>query len=179
MCRAMIAGYLGRAYTLTNRATDAIAILTEAVDNATGMELMVDQAMRLAHLSEAYLHAGQVEQATSVAHLALQSAIDYNQRGAHAWTEWLLGEIQSHGKSPETAVGHYRKAMALASELGMAPLLAHCHLGVGKEYGRARKGAQAQEHLVKASNLYRSLETPFWLQQSEASLQGLKQSLSP
>jgi tetratricopeptide (TPR) repeat protein len=73
MARTMVAGYLGRAYTLSNRAADAIAILNEAIDTAAGMELMVDQPIRLVHLSEAYLHAGQTEQAASIAHLALQT----------------------------------------------------------------------------------------------------------
>jgi tetratricopeptide (TPR) repeat protein len=171
MARATVAGYLGRAYTLSDRATYAIAILEEAVDTAASMELMVDQPMRLVHLSEAYLHAGQAEQATSVAHLALQSAQDYGQRGAGAWTQWLLGEIHSHAESLEMAEGHYRKAMALASELGMVPLLAHCHLGIGKGHGRTINGLQAREHLVKAASLYRTLEMPFWMHEAEASLQ--------
>ena len=98
MARTMVAGYLGRAYTLSNRAADAIVILNQAVDTAPSMELMVDQPIRLVHLSEAYLHTGQMEQAASIAHLALQSAQDYNQRGADAWTHWLLGEIHSRAE---------------------------------------------------------------------------------
>jgi tetratricopeptide (TPR) repeat protein len=174
MARTMVAGYLGRAYTLSNRAADAIAILNEAVDTAAGMELMVDQPIRLVHLSEAYLHAGQTEQAASIAHLALQSAQDYNQRGAGAWTQWLLGEIHSGAGSLETSEGHYGKAMAVASELGMAPLLAHCHLGIGRGHGRANKGEQAREHLAKAAGLYRSLEMPFWMREAEGALQGFQ-----
>ena len=175
MARAMVAGYLGRAYTLSNRTGDAIAILKEAIDAAAGMEFMVDQAMRLVHLSEAYLHDGQVERATGVAHLALQNAADHNQRGTGAWTQWLLGEINTHVKNPGTAEEHYRKAMALASECGMVPLLAHCHLGIGKGYGSKGKGAPlAHEHLVKAAGMYGSLEMPFWTHQAEASLRGLQ-----
>jgi hypothetical protein len=85
------------------------------------MELMVDQAMRLAHLGEAYLQIGQVEQATSIAHLALQTSLNYQQRGADAWTQWLLGEINTRADNLGAAEGHYCKAMALASKLGMAP----------------------------------------------------------
>jgi tetratricopeptide (TPR) repeat protein len=171
MARTMVAGYLGRACTLSNRAPDAIAILKEAVQTATGMGLMVDQSMRLVHLAEAYLHAGQTEQAASIAHLALQSAQDYNQRGAGAWTQWLLGEIQSRAGSLETSEGHYGRGMAVASELGMTPLVAHCHLGLGTGHGRANKGEQAREHLVKAAGLYRSLEMPFWTREAEEALQ--------
>lgn len=88
---------------------------------------MVDQGMRLVHLAEAHLHIDQVEQAISVAHLALQISREYHQRGAGAWTQWLLGEISTRVGNLGVAEDHYSKAMALASELGMAPLLAHCH----------------------------------------------------
>jgi len=167
MARTMIAGYLGRAYTLSDRATDAIAILNQAIDTATGMELMVDQPIRLMHLSEAYLHTGQTEQAARVAHLALQSAQDYNQRGARAWAQWLLGEIHSRAGSLETSAGHYGAAMAGASELGMRPLVAHCHLGLGKLSRRTGKREEAQEHLTTATTMYREMGMTYWLEQAE------------
>ena len=50
----------------------------------------------------------------------------------------LLGEIAAHADPPEDRAGrdHYRQALALADELGMRPLVAHCHLGLGKLYRR-------------------------------------------
>ena len=177
MARAMVAGYLGRAYTLSNQAARAIEILNEAVAAATSMELMADQAMRLAHLGEAYLHIGQVEQATSVAHLALQTSLNYHQRGADAWTQWLLGEINTRADNLGAAEGHYCKAMALALKLGMAPLLAHCHFGLGKGHGRAGRNKQSWEHLVAAANLYRTLEMPSWIREVEMTVQRFQVSL--
>jgi tetratricopeptide (TPR) repeat protein len=173
MARATVAGYLGRAYTLTR----AIEILNEAVGAATRMELMVDQAMRLAHLGEAYLQIGQVEQATSIAHLALQTSLNYQQRGADAWTQWLLGEINTRADNLGAAEGHYCKAMALASKLGMAPLLAHCHFGLGKGHGRSGRNKQSWEHLVAAANLYRTLEMPSWRREVEMTVQRSQVSL--
>jgi class 3 adenylate cyclase/tetratricopeptide (TPR) repeat protein len=177
MARAMVAGYLGRAYTLSNQAARAIEILNEAVAAATSMGLMVDQAMRLAHLGEAYLHIGQVEQATSVADLALQTSLNYHQRGADAWTQWLLGEINTRADNLGAAEGHYCKAMALASKLGMAPLLAHCHFGLGKGHGCAGRNEQSWEHLVAAANLYRTLEMPSWIREVEMTVQRFQVSL--
>jgi tetratricopeptide (TPR) repeat protein len=170
MARAMVGGYLGRAYTLSNRADDAIAVLKKAVDDAAGMDLMVDQALRLAHLAEAFLRAGRVDEAARMAHRALESAINYNERGAHAWTEWILGEIHSHLAGPEPAETHYRKCIELATLLEMRPLLAHCHLALGNDYRRARKDKRARQHLATAVDLYRALEMPFWLGQAEALL---------
>jgi hypothetical protein len=122
------------------------------------MEQMVDQAMRLVHLGEAWLHIGQVEQATGVAHLALRNSLDHHQRGTAAWTYWSLGEINARVDDLEATEGHYGKAMALASELGMAPLQAHCHFGLGKGHGRAGKNERSREHLLAAADIYRNLE---------------------
>ena len=64
--------------------------------------------------------------------------------------------------------------MVVASELGMDPLLAHCHLGIGTGHGRANRGEQAREHIAKAAGLYRSLEMPFWTREAERALQGFQ-----
>jgi class 3 adenylate cyclase/tetratricopeptide (TPR) repeat protein len=133
MARATVAGYLGRAYTFTNQVSRAIELLNQAVTAADGMELMVGQAMRMMHLSEAYLHDNQPEKATHMANLALQNALNYHERGAAAWIHWLLGEINAaHSDSRGAAENHYSQAAALASQLGMAPLLKHCHIGLKK-----------------------------------------------
>jgi hypothetical protein len=47
-----------------------------------------------------------------------------------------------------TAEGHYGAAVARASELGMRPLAAHCHLGLGNLYRRTGDHAKAEEHLI-------------------------------
>src|SRR5258707_12928041 len=96
------------------------------------MELMVDQAMRLVQLGEAYLHSDQLELAASVARLALRNSLDYHQRGARAWSQWLFGETNAPANKVTAAGGHYFKAAALAAKLRVAPLLAHCHLGLRK-----------------------------------------------
>jgi hypothetical protein len=47
--------------------------------------------------------------------------------------------------------------LALGDELGMCPLIAHCHLGLGKLYGRTGKREQAQERLATARTMYREM----------------------
>ena len=68
---------------------------------------------------------------------------------------------------PDHAEGHYREALALAEELGMRPLVAHCHLGLGKLYRRTGTFELAQEHLGMATTLYREMDMRFWLEQAE------------
>jgi uncharacterized protein HemY len=69
-----------------------------------------------------------------------------------------------------TAEAQYDAAMALASELGMRPLVAHCHVGLGALYRRTGKGEQAREHLTTAITMYREMEMASWLAQAEAAL---------
>jgi hypothetical protein len=58
----------------------------------------------------------------------------------------------------------------LAEELGMRPLQAHCHRGLGKLYAEMGQREQARAELSAASELYRSMAMTFWLPQVEATL---------
>jgi hypothetical protein len=72
----------------------------------------------------------------------------------------------------ENAEASYRQAMALAHELGMRPLVAHCHFGLGKLYSHAGKRHEAQEHLATAGTMYGEMGMRYWLEQAEAELAG-------
>jgi hypothetical protein len=47
----------------------------------------------------------------------------------------------------------------------MRPLVADCHLGLGKLYRRAGKRQEAQEHLTAAARMYREMDMNFWREQ--------------
>ena len=84
----------------------------------------------------------------------------------------LLGDIATHpdGFDAESGETHYREALALAESRGMRPLIAHCHLGLGKLYARLGKREQATEPLGVAAAMYRDMDMPFWLEQAQAEL---------
>jgi hypothetical protein len=65
------------------------------------------------------------------------------------------------------------RAADTAERLRMRPLLAHCHLGLGKLYRRTGKRDQAQEHLTTATTMYREMDMPFWLEKAEAEMRYL------
>jgi hypothetical protein len=90
-------------------------------------------------------------------------------RGYEGYALYLLGEIAAHRESNavEEAGSYYRQALGLASDLGMRPLVAHCHLGLGKLYRRTVQRQQAQEHLTTATTMYREMDMRFWLEQAE------------
>jgi hypothetical protein len=70
----------------------------------------------------------------------------------------------------EPAETHYRHALALAEELGMRPLQAHCRYGLGTLYARIGQQQQAHAELSTAIALYRAMDMTFWLPQAEAAL---------
>ncbi|MGH8072125.1 MAG: hypothetical protein ACRERE_44220 [Candidatus Entotheonellia bacterium] len=94
------------------------------------------------------------------------------ERGHEAWALRLLGEIASHHDHLDvaTAEAHYGAAMALASELGMRPLQAHCHRGLGTLYAKIGRLEQARAELSTAIDLYHTIDMTFWLPQAEAAL---------
>src|SRR5204863_228447 len=81
-------------------------------------------------------------------------------------------QIAVHADPPEVeqADRYYGQALALAEELGMRPLVAHCHLGFGTLYQRAGRLGEAQAELSAAAELYRMMEMTFWLEKAEAAL---------
>ena len=63
--------------------------------------------------------------------------------------------------------------MAIALELEMRPLVAHCHAGLGKLARRTDKREQAREHLTAAATMCREMDMRFWLEQVEAEVNDL------
>jgi sugar phosphate isomerase/epimerase len=91
------------------------------------------------------------------------------------WILWVLGEIAAR-ESPveaEAATDRFREALALAEELGMRPLVAHCHLGLGKLSRRTGKSEQAREHLTTATTMYREMGMTYWLEKAASEMSQL------
>jgi class 3 adenylate cyclase/tetratricopeptide (TPR) repeat protein len=167
----IIASALSVAYALSGRVAEALTLLERAVKQGA-MRLISHHAIRVVLFSEAYLLAGRMEDAISLAQHALEQSRAYKERGCQAWALWLLGEIAVHREPPEStlAEAHYRQALDLAEELGMRPLMAHCHLALGKLYAIIGRHAEARAALSAAVELYRAMEMTLWLPQAEAAL---------
>jgi tetratricopeptide (TPR) repeat protein len=89
-----------------------------------------------------------------------------------AYALWLLGEIAAHRTPPDIdqAAAHYHQALALAEELGMRPLPAHCHRGLGRLYAATGQWELARAELSTAIEMYKAMEMTFWLLETEAAL---------
>jgi tetratricopeptide (TPR) repeat protein len=167
---------LGAAYTLGGRVTDAVPLLTQAMEQSTAMEMVVTQALCRLSLGEAHLLAGCLEEAHTFAEQALELTRIHQERGHQAYTLRLLGEIAARCSPPERELAevYYQQALALANELGMRPLQAHCHRGLGTLYAATGRQQQAHTAFSAAIALYRDIDMPFWLPQTEAALDQVK-----
>ena len=167
-----MAAPLGAAYTLAGRVADALPVLTQAMAQTTAMGRVDFQARCRLPLGEVQLVAGHLEEAQTLAKQALTHARAHQEHGHQAYALRLLGEIAARREPPETALAeaHYHQALALAEALGMRPLQAHCHLGLGTLYTRTGQREQARTELPTAIALYRAMEMTFWLPQAEAAL---------
>jgi tetratricopeptide (TPR) repeat protein len=167
-----IAAHMGAAYTLHGRLADAMPLLEFAVTQATAQQLMVHHVLHLIALSEAKLLAGQGEVARTLARRALHMAQSRKERGHEAYALRLLGAIAAAQvlHQEHAAVTFYQQALTLAQALGMRPLVAHCHLGLGLYYSRNGQMAQARSALMLAHDLFQSMAMTFWLPQVDTAL---------
>jgi hypothetical protein len=86
----------------------------------------------------------------------------------------VLGEAAAHGSLDiNKAEHHYLAVIALAAELEMCPLLARCHLGIGRLYLRTGDRDRAAAHHLTATRLFSAMDMPPWLRQAASSLREL------
>jgi hypothetical protein len=133
------------------------------------------QALRMGWLAHALLAAGRVKDVRRVALEALDLARRYCERGHWARVHGGLDQIIAEDEPEDDAAanGAYSEQIAIASELRMRSLVAHCHLGLGKLYRRTDKREQAQEHLTTAIAMYRGMGMTYWLERAEAEMTNL------
>ncbi len=168
----MVAAPLGAAYTLDGRSADAVPPLTQAMAQALAMARVDHQAPCGLSLGEAQLLAGHLEEAHTLAARTLTLTRAHQERGHQAYALCLLGEIAVQRVPPDAdqADPFYRQALALAKELGMQPLVAHCHRGLGTLYAMTGQREQSRTALSTAIAMYTSMDMTFWLPQTEAAL---------
>jgi tetratricopeptide (TPR) repeat protein len=147
---------LGVAYAQSGRSEEALEILTEARRHASAIGLRALEPLSLTAVGEA--------DALATARESVNVTLAIRARGSHAWALRLLGEAAARQDPPaiEEAERAYRDALLLGSELGMAPLLARCHLGLGLLYLGARQADAARE-LTCAQTMLRRLNMRLWL----------------
>ncbi len=141
---------LGLALARTARVPDAVALLEQALPAPS--DAIAFTPFAPAVLSEVYLIAGRLEDAAAHGRRALERARQRKECGYEGWALRLLGDIAASADAPDlqAAQQHYRDALARARDLGMRPLAARCHLGLGE--------------LQTANAMLREMGMVYWLE---------------
>jgi len=161
---------LGLAYCRMGRVSEGVSLMEGVPGGPPTFQYSEGAA-----LGEAYLLAGRTDEAAAQAQRTLALARQKGQRADEADALHLAGEVAARAEPVDApaAEQQYRAAMSLADELGMRPLVAQCHLGLGKLFARTGKREQAREYLTTATMMYREMDMRFFLEQAEAELKEL------
>ncbi len=161
---ALAAEFLGHAYAASGRVMEGLGLLQETMLLFESMRIGAFHAFALVHVGEASARAGRLEDGLAHARRALTLARERGEHGTEATACRLIGELVALREPSEPeAHDHYHRALDLAEQLGMRPLVAHCHLGLGLL-------DQSREHLAAAATMYREMDMRFWLERAEAAL---------
>ncbi len=172
---------LGHVYAVSGRVGEGVSWLEEALAAYASAGIGYLHSMSTVQLGEAYLLAGRVEEARACGARAVVLARERGERGHEAWAHRLLGETASDHDRPDVAAAeaHLATSSALASELGMRPLVAHCRLGLGKLHGRSGDRRAATEDLATAKRMFHEMGMQFWFENAEAEVQALERAVFP
>jgi len=164
--------FLGHAYAQSARVREGIAVLEDgrALYESSGQGSF--RPLVSGFLGEAYARAGRAQEALSDAERALMLARDRRERGHEAYALRLLGEfaLDDRRRELDRAEGHHVEALALARQLGMRPLQARCHLGLGRVHRLTGRPERARAELSAARDLFESMRMTHWLTEAEAEL---------
>ena len=161
------ASWLGAAYLRVGRTDEALRFLHDAVRAALPTHTFCSLV-----LAEAYLDAGCTDEAGPLAQRTVATARRIGERGTQAWGLRLLGEIAARDEPRDLgeAGRYYREALALAAELDMRPLVAHCHLGLGTLHRSRDERELAHDHVATAAKMYAEMDMRSWLDRTEGAL---------
>lgn len=160
-----IASILGYAYACSQRVAEGISLMQEAIERSVALGAMVNHSSEVARLGEVYMLSRQYDDAQSLGLHAVDLARTHKERGNEAYALRLLAEVASRREKLDSDVadGLFREALELAESLGMRPLVASCHDGLGRLFRRMGRLEQAEKEWSIANEL--SLElgaSPQW-----------------
>ncbi len=156
---------LGGAYVATGRAGAALPLVEAAVRQAQAMKLIRGLSLLVGVWGYASLLAGDRTAARDRARLALDLAREHREPGYEAWVLRLQAEValRSRPMLAAEAEASFHDALTRAHDLGMRPLVAHCHLGLARLYRHRDRVDDAERHRTEAASLYAAMGMQFWL----------------
>ena len=168
LASVFIAAHLAYVLVLLGERERGLAYLAQAAQRSAGA-----LTPRWHHYgtvtASTYLAAGCREEARAEIAQGMAAASARHARGH--WAEWLRldGELLAPD-DPARACERLEEALVLATELGMRPEGAHCHLELGKLHRRIGKREEAHDHLATATTMYREMGMAYWLEKATTAM---------
>jgi class 3 adenylate cyclase/tetratricopeptide (TPR) repeat protein len=162
-------GLLGYALAMAGQPAEGTGLLRDALEDAA-RNRRTREASFAAFLGHVLLREGWADEAHGLAERALRVSREREERGAEARSLYLAGAIEARSAGTPGAAQaerHFAEALALAAALGMRPLVARCHLGLGALLRRAGSRVPAREHLGTAVEMLREMRMRYWLTDAE------------
>ena len=157
--------WLGWAYCLMGQTKTAVE-LTEK-----GLKLHIDLGIPFfrsglhSSCGGAYFMLGDLDQARTHTELALQFALENNERVviglSRLWLGRTIGRIDP--TQIEAAEQQILQGIKLLEELGILPLIGYGCMFLGKSYAASGRPKEALEHLKKAEALFEKMGMDYWL----------------
>jgi hypothetical protein len=158
-----IRGSLGHVYVLSGRVAEGRRMLAEALGAYRAMGAGWILPLGALHLAEAEAREGNLAEAGALADEGWRLALGRRERGIEAQALYVRAEVAATGPdAARVAAPLYGEALALAEQLGMRPLAAHCCLGLGRLHRRGGDEARASDLISRAAALYSEMDMPFW-----------------
>jgi tetratricopeptide (TPR) repeat protein len=168
--RATCTAALAEAFALSGRRPEALTVLEETAEWYASPPVPAHRSGVLTRLGHALLVVGRTEDARRFGARALDMATRSGERGVEASVRQLLAEVALYGATApgdHEAERQFRDALLIADEIGLRPLAAHCHAGLGRLHQCHAKPDQAQQHLTTAVAMYREMGMAPWLRRTE------------
>src|SRR5919198_483596 len=153
------AAALGWGLALSGRAAEGAPHLERAAALMDALGIRSNLSQVHVWWADALLLTGRRAEARRSVDRALDLAATYGERGYQANALHTLANVMAAGDAIDlpSARAQYERALALATELGMLPLVGRCYLGLGRLYLAVKDREAARTHLARASALFRDM----------------------
>jgi DNA-binding NtrC family response regulator/tetratricopeptide (TPR) repeat protein len=158
---------LGSSLAQAGRLDEALPLLERARTEARSINLLYGLSLIVIQVGETCLAAGRVEDARRHAAEGLALCRARGERGDEGWALHLHAGIAAISGEDAEALDWYGRALAIAQELEMRPLAAHCHVGRGVLLGGTDEG---RSELAQAVEAFAAMGNGPWEARSRALL---------
>ena len=159
---------LGWALAAADRVQEGLPYLEQGPSVLAAVGVNTHLALMYARWAEGLLLAGRLAEAGDIAQRAINTAVACGEQGHEVEGCYVLAGVLAAGDRPdfETATARFEEARSRARELGMRPLLARCHLGLGQLRRRQGDEAGGRAQIALAVQLFRETGMRLWLKRA-------------